>query len=427
MGLEAQTRSYSLEGMTMRMRMNSRDSIPVFVQGALVLAAFLAPQVASAAQWNVRLGAQVPDCLAGASGDSKLAAGCQARQFMGFVPNEIWIHQNDSITWTHATDEGHTVTFLYEPQPASVGAPFPAAQQRPSGAVGCSAYGGVTSASGSAYDPSGVGGLQCVNSGTLATYGTIYTVNFPAQGNFKFTCLIHASMFGLVHVLDPTASLPYTQLAYNSQTIGQIANVTTGLTPLNLPTNGANPRVYTVGKVVATGGGWQYGSLFRFVDTFGEVITKDQPLQVRVGQTVEFTNVDPAEPHTITFGCPTDDSTCPIFVGPGGFVDTSGSSGTAGDGARYAVLNAGFDPADEQHRDANSKDEINSGLLISQAQDRATGISPLSGTPGTPVPIAQVSPTLNRFRVTFNAPGMYRWICELHDDIGMIGWVNVTP
>jgi plastocyanin len=28
--------------------------------------------------------------------------------------------------------------------------------------------------------------------------------------------------------------------------------------------------------------------------------------------------------------------------------------------------------------------------------------------------------------VTFNAPGLYRWICELHDDIGMIGWVTVT-
>jgi hypothetical protein len=91
------------------------------------------------------------------------------------------------------------------------------------------------------------------------------------------------------------------------------------------------------------------------------------------------------------------------------------------------VLNAGFDPVDEQHRDANSKDQINSGLLVSQAQDRATGTNPLSGTPATSVPIAQVSPTLNRFKVTFNAPGMYRWICELHDDIGMIAWVNVTP
>jgi hypothetical protein len=65
--------------MTMGMKMNSLDSIPVFVQRALLLAAFLAPQVASALQWNVELGAQVPDCLAGATGDSKLASGCQAR------------------------------------------------------------------------------------------------------------------------------------------------------------------------------------------------------------------------------------------------------------------------------------------------------------------------------------------------------------
>jgi plastocyanin len=347
---------------------------------------------------------------------------------MAFVPNEIWIHQNDSITWTHATDEGHTVTFLYEPQPATLGVgPYPAAQQRPSGAVGCTAYGGATSASGSAYDPSGVAGLQCVNSGTLSTHGATYTVSFPAQGNFKFTCLIHASMFGLVHVLDSTADLPYNQFAYSAQAIGQIANIAAGLVPLNLLTNGLNPRVYTVGKIVATGGGWQYGSLFRFVDAFGQTLTKDEPLKVRVGETVEFVNVDPAEPHTITFGCPTDDPDCPAGGGPGAFVSTNGPKGTAGDGTRFAVMNPGFDPADETNRDANSKDGINSGLLISQAQDRATGTSPLSGTPGTSVPLAQVSPTLNRFKVTFNAPGMYRWICELHDEIGMIGWVKVRP
>ena len=266
-----------------------------------------------------------------------------------------------------------------------------------------------------------------MNSGTLSTYGLTYSVSFPVQGNFKFTCLIHASMFGTVHMLGPSAALPYGQPAYDFQAAAQIANVTAGLIPLNLPTNGPDPRVYTVGKVAATGGGWQYGSMFRFVDAFGNTITKSSPLKVHVGQTVEFTNVDPVEPHTITFGCPTDDPTCPINTGPGGFVDTSGASGTAADGAQYAVLNAPFDPVDEQHRDANSTSEINSGLLISQAQDRATGATPLSGAPATTVPIAQVSPTLNRFRVTFNATGMYRFICELHDDLGMIGWVNVVP
>ena len=192
----------------MGMKTNWLDSIPVFVQRALLLAAFLAPQVASALRWNVKLGPRFPIVWLAppATRNSPPAA---KPVIHGFVPNEIWIHQNDSIKWTHATDEAPTVTLLYEPQPISPGAAYPAAQQRPSGAVGCSAFGGVTSADDSAYDPSGVAGLKCVNSGALATYGVTYRVNFWL---IKFTCLIHANMFELVHVLDSSADPPYTQL-----------------------------------------------------------------------------------------------------------------------------------------------------------------------------------------------------------------------
>jgi plastocyanin len=147
--------------------------------------------------WMVKVGSQVPDCLVGAPSDMKLAEGCQSHQALAFIPNEIWIHQNDNITWTQATEENHTVTFLYEPQPTPLGVPpYPAAQQRQSNAVGCSAYGGVTSPNNSAYDPSGAMGLKCVSSGVLPNYGSTFTVSFPSQGNFKFTCLIHASMYG---------------------------------------------------------------------------------------------------------------------------------------------------------------------------------------------------------------------------------------
>jgi len=205
-----------------------------------------------------------------------------------------------------------------------------------------------------------------------------------------------------------------------------LQHITDDLVPDFLVANGPN-RVYTVGKLVATGGGWQYGSLFRFVDPTGRIITKRNPYIVRRGQTIEFTNIDPAEPHTITFGCPTDDPTCPVSSGAGTFIDTNGASGTASDGSRYAVMNGPFDPADEGNRDANSIDQLNSGLLAAGAQDRATGITPLSGTPGTSVPIAQVSPALDRFHVTFNALGSYRFICMLHDEIGMVGWVKVVP
>jgi plastocyanin len=388
--------------------------------------ALLAVPLSSSAQWKAKAGAEIPDCMHGGGGDNLLASGCGAGQAMAFIPNELWIHQNDSVTWALGTDEGHTVTFLYQPLPAAPGAPYPAAQQRPSGAVGCTAYGGATSPNNSSYDPNGQLGLQCVNSGTIAAYGDTFTVQFPTQGNFKLVCLIHSSMNGTVHVLPAGSALPYGQLAYDLQSIGRVLNVATNLVPSDLILNGVN-HVYTVGKVVSTGGGWQYGSEFRFIDPAGNVITKSHPMVVKKGQTVEFTNLDPVEPHTITFGCPTDDADCPIGGGPGAFVDTNGTKGTAPDGARFAVMDGQFDPADEQVRDPGSVDEINSGLLIAGAQDRATGTVPLSGTPGTSVGIAQVSPTLNRFRVTFNTPGSYRFICELHDEVGMIGWVKVVP
>jgi len=398
----------------------------------LVLALLVFP-LASYAQWQVKAGSQVPDCQNGSASDTLLASGCQAAQAMAFVPNEVWVHQNDTVTWTLATDEDHTVTFLNQPQPATLGVgPYPAAQQRPSNAVGCTAFGGAISPNGSSYDPSGTAGLQCVHSGAaasggaLAAYGNTFTVKFPAQGNFKFTCLIHASMNGTVHVLAPSAALPYTQLGYNLKGLAELQHITSDLVPDFIVANGSN-RIYTVGKLVATGGGWQYGSLFRFVDSLGRIITKNNPYLVHLGQTVEFTNIDPAEPHTITFGCPTDDPTCPVSSGAGTFIDTNGASGTAGDGARWAVMNGPFDPADEGNRDANSVDQLNSGLIASGAQDRATGTAPLSGTPGTSVPLGQVAPALDRFRVTFNTLGSYRFICMLHDEIGMVGWVKVVP
>jgi len=42
------------------------------------------------------------------------------------------------------------------------------------------------------------------------------------------------------------------------------------------------------------------------------------------------------------------------------------------------------------------------------------------------VALGQVAPALDRFRVTFNTLGSYRFICMLHDEIGMVGWVKVV-
>jgi plastocyanin len=68
-------------------------------------------QVVQAQSWQASAGAQTPD---------------KAVQALAFLPNEIWIHAGDSITWTFPVPEPHTVSFLTAGQvrpPALVGCP----------------------------------------------------------------------------------------------------------------------------------------------------------------------------------------------------------------------------------------------------------------------------------------------------------------
>ena len=53
------------------------------------------------------------DWKATVSGQSK----DMGRQAVAFLPNEFWIHAGDKITWTFASGDLHTVTFLLVGQP----------------------------------------------------------------------------------------------------------------------------------------------------------------------------------------------------------------------------------------------------------------------------------------------------------------------
>jgi plastocyanin len=72
----------------------------------LLLAVLIVPSVVQA-QWHATVGAQSKD---------------KGRQVIAFLPNEIWIHEGDNITWAFNVDEIHTVTFLKLDQ---VRPPFP--------------------------------------------------------------------------------------------------------------------------------------------------------------------------------------------------------------------------------------------------------------------------------------------------------------
>lgn len=285
----------------------------------------------------------------------------EAKQANAFLPNEIWVLEGDSITWTFVpVNEIHTVTFL------------PPEQLRPSAFAGCPG----TTASGDSFD-----GSKCVNSGPIMNKAK-YTVKFPKAGNYKLLCLVHPNMNGTVHVLPASAKLPHEQSFYHEEAVDQARDLLHDADHA-LEEVRDFPRtenaVIMLGEVVATGGGRQYLAIARFLPW---------DIHVHVGQTVEWVNSDPTEPHTVTFGPP------PANIGAPENVTT------AADGAFEATINS-------------TGAKVSSGILQAALEDRGGLVqSPLGKT---------------RIRITFTEPGTYSYICGLHAGLGMKGTVVVEP
>src|SRR5215471_19198165 len=167
-----------------------------------ILMAGLAATTVQAKEWQARAGAETPD---------------RGSQALAFLPNEFWIHAGDSIRWTFPTHERHTITFLTpgEVRPPGFGPVFGVP-------IACPGA-GVTP------DGSSFTGSSCVSSGVLllpeaAQPGATppnYSVVFPTPRNFKFVCLVHADMTGVVHVRVPGDPLPFTQDDYDRQAMGE--------------------------------------------------------------------------------------------------------------------------------------------------------------------------------------------------------------
>ena len=323
-----------------------------------------ATRTVQAKQWQAIAGAESADW---------------ASQALAFLPNELWIQTGDSIRWTFPTHERHTLTFLTPGQirPPGFGPTFGVL-------VGCP---GLTP-DGSSFD-----GSACVTTGVLLLGDTettasaqSYSVSFPTAGNFKFVCLVHADMTGVVHVRSLSDTLPHDQDFYDREAQRQQARLLADAFSLEGPgTPGRRDRDQSgsvaagIGQVVtATGVGTQTASLMRFLR--GTIF-------VRVGDTVEWTMLDPSISHTVTFGTEPADPRPP-----------SANVLLTSDGARQAVI-------------GSPTDSVNSGFLTSAPQDRAG--------------LAQSPPGVTRFRVTFTSPGTFDYICAIHDELGMTGTVIV--
>ena len=327
--------------------------ISTVVRYMLVLAVLIVPRAVQAAGWEATAGAQSSD---------------MGRQALAFLANELWVHAGDSVTWTFPTPEIHTVTFL---KPGQIRPPRPGV---PGG--GCPG----TTPDGSSFD-----GSTCVTSGESVN-GQIYTVNFPTAGNFKLVCLVHPSMTGAVHVLGLSETLPHDQAFYNREADKERTELLSDGSRLEGRGTATAKRTSKdavsagIGEILATGGGAQIVSVVRFLP--GTTV-------VHVGDTIEWTNLDPETPHTVTFGL---EPSNPVPPSAGVTVDS--------DGAEHAVL-------------TSSSDSVNSGFIVAARQDR-TGL-------------AQSPLAVTRFRVTFLSPGTFDYFCALHDDLGMVARVIVHP
>jgi plastocyanin len=343
--------------------------IPSSLRWMLLFTVPIVPQVLWAAgapvtpqTWFATVGAQSND---------------KGRQALAFLPNEIWIHTGDSITWRFDTNEVHTVTFI----PDSQVRPFfelvpgsPSGSQFPDPTLPTTT---VVSSPGQDQGPN-----------LPLEKGSTFTVNFPTAGNYKQVCLFHQNMTGVVHVLDATQKLPHDQDFYDRQAADQRHHLLSDRDGSHqhgecAGCDSLKAHVVTagIGEISATPGGTQTLSVVRFLN---------DTIQIRAGDTVEWTNHDPVTPHTVTFG-----------VEPAIIFNPTPNLTKDPDGAMHGVV-------------SSLADNVSSGVFGAAAADT------VAGSPQTPL-------GLTRFRVTFPNPGVFPYFCTLHDTLGMKGMVIVFP
>jgi plastocyanin len=333
--------------------MKLRSSMFLSVAALSALSVCIPRSVHAQQNWKAALGAQSKD---------------MGKQAIAFLPNELWIHEGDSITWTSGSGDIHTVSFLI------------AGQAYNDFTVGCPGF----SPSGASFN-----GSKCVSAPPLVA-GQNFTVNFPKPGNYSLVCLVHPHMTGVIHVLAVSAALPHDQAFYDAQAADQRKSLLTDtdkqrdmddMLSAHVLSN-KNSVTAGIGEMTVTGAGFESLSVVRFLKG---------TIEVRKGDTIEWTNLDPALPHTITFGT---DPANPIP--PSGNVPLNPDA----DGVLHATI-------------SSQGDNVHSGFIVAAPENQV-------GVPQSP-------PGNTRFRITFTEAGTYNYICALHDNLGMVGKVIVRP
>ncbi len=212
-------------------------------------------------------------------------------------------------------------------------------------------------------------GTGFFNSGLFPAVSQSYRLTFGTAGNFPFVCLVHTNMSGTVHVRAAGTPYPHDQGFYDRQ--GQVLGeqiLAKGLQITGLAHAENDRNDVTVGTGTAIDSATSVAAM-RFIP--------DRRV-VHAGQAVEFKNRDPETPHTVTFGTEPPGAPLGAFA-PVGL-----------DGPGHATI-------------SSTSDNVNSGFL------------------GAGLPFGTA------FSATFTNPGIYPFICALHDELGMTGEIVVVP
>ncbi len=325
--------------------------------GALLALTAVSAPFASAATpttWNMTVG----------QGQGQIAAD-------DFFPEEVSVHQGDTIHFANPFAEPHTVTFV----PAGTATPpliIPEAAGPPHLEINPLASNPTSSGSGAVtFDNS-----QYFNSGLLMQGNTV-DLTFPKQGTFKFICLIHPGMSVTVSVVGAAtpvqtqAQLDADGKADSDQVIANGVSAASQIksTKQQLPDGSYNWRVQAGGHA-----------------NEADILEFNSPnVTINAGDTVTWTNPTDT-PHTVTFAA---GNPLPNFIQP--VPQPSGPP----------IL------------------ELSLGAVL------PSGGPTFDGTTLTSSGIIDTvdSPT-NTYSLKFTKPGTYTYVCLIHE--GMTGTITVA-
>jgi plastocyanin len=311
-----------------------------------------------------------------------------------FFPRRLEVHVGDKVTFK--SDGFHTATYLGTHKATE----FPIFAPAPDK----STYSGIADVAGSPFYFNGLpkfaynipqvfaptgsnvisGGADVHSSGILDKKG--YTYRFTKPGDYVFHCLIHPMMSAHVVVKPRTA---------------HVQPVTRVLTATAAELNSAVATAKKLDKVAPATPNTVYAGVGRQVPggSIELMAFKPQKLRVKVGTSVTFQLNSPMEIHNMVFG-------------PGGYLESSFKTldlvpqGPGQPNQVWPFFFYGTDPA-------------RAGAYTYSGTNHGNGflVTPLLGPVGTPLP--------QTVKITFTAPGVFKYICGIHGE-DMNGEIDVV-